>query len=107
MRLKKIMYFWILGKSINQLSKNGEHYNEKEACEKRTTNILDIPGRKYAFDSTTILCDLPHLNRSTYEILQILSIFLTDKTHLRVLFDKTNFNDVKDQFSQIIPGLFD
>lgn len=29
----------------------------KEACEKRTTNILDIPERKYAFDSTTIpLC---------------------------------------------------
>jgi len=47
------------------------------------------------------------LNRSTYEILQILSISLTDKTHLRDLFDKTNFNDVKDQFSQIIPGLFD
>ena len=26
----------------------------KEACEKRTTNILDISGKKYAFDSTTI-----------------------------------------------------
>ena len=24
----------------------------KEACEKRTTNILDISGKKYAFDST-------------------------------------------------------
>lgn len=32
-------------------------YMMKEACEKRATNILDIPGRKYAFDSTTIpLC---------------------------------------------------
>ena len=30
----------------------------KEACEKRTTNILDISGKKYAFDSTTIpLCE--------------------------------------------------
>ena len=29
----------------------------KEVCEKRATNILDIPGKKYAFDSTTIpLC---------------------------------------------------
>ena len=29
----------------------------KEACDKRATNILDIPGKKYAFDSTTIpLC---------------------------------------------------
>lgn len=32
-------------------------YMMKEACEKRSTHILDIPGRKYAFDSTTIpLC---------------------------------------------------
>lgn len=32
-------------------------YMMKEACEKRETNILNIPGKKYAFDSTTIsLC---------------------------------------------------
>ena len=32
-------------------------YMMKEACEKRSTNLLDIPGKKYAFDSTTIpLC---------------------------------------------------
>ena len=47
------------------------------------------------------------LERSTYEVLQILSISLTDKTHLRDLFDKTNFNDVKDRFGPLIPGLFD
>ena len=47
------------------------------------------------------------LERSTYKVLQILSISLTDKTHLRDLFDKTNFNDVKDQFGPRIPGLFD
>ena len=46
------------------------------------------------------------LKRSTYEVLQILSISLTDKTHLRDLFDKTNFNDVKEQFDPLIPGLF-
>lgn len=46
------------------------------------------------------------LKRSTYEVLQILSISLTDKTHLRDLFDKTNFNDVKEQFVPLIPGLF-
>ena len=46
------------------------------------------------------------LKRSTYEVLQILSISLTDKTHLRDLFDKTNFNDVKEQFVTLIPGLF-
>lgn len=47
------------------------------------------------------------LKRSTYEVLQILSISLTDKTPLRELFDKTYFNDVKEQFDPLIPGLFD
>ena len=47
------------------------------------------------------------LKPSTYEVLQILSISLTDKTHLRDLFDKTNFNDVKDLNDPQIPGLFD
>ena len=30
------------------------HYIMKGACEKRATNILEIPGKKYAFNSTTI-----------------------------------------------------
>lgn len=47
------------------------------------------------------------IERSTYEVLQILSISLTDKTPLRDLFDKTNFNDVKEQLVPLIPGLFD
>ena len=47
------------------------------------------------------------LKRSTYELLQILSISLTDKTPLRELFDKTYSNDVKEQFDPLIPGLFD
>lgn len=37
------------------------------------------------------------LERSTYEILQILSISLTDKTPLRDLFEKTDYHDVKEQ----------
>ena len=37
------------------------------------------------------------LERSTYEVLQILSILLTDKTPLRNLFDKSDYNDVKEQ----------
>ena len=36
------------------------------------------------------------LERSTYEVLQILSISLTDKTHLKDLFDKTKFQYEKD-----------
>ena len=47
------------------------------------------------------------LKRSTYEVLQILSISLTDKTPLRELFDKTYSNDVKELLDPPIPGLFD
>ncbi|KWW26492.1 MAG: transposase [bacterium P3] len=47
------------------------------------------------------------LKRSTYEVLQILSMSLTDKTPLRELFDKTYSNDVKEQSDPLIPGLFD
>ena len=36
-----------------------------------------------------------YLNRSTYKVLQILNISLTDKTPLPELFNKTNFNDFK------------
>lgn len=47
------------------------------------------------------------LKRSTYEVLQILSMSLTDKTPLRELFDKTYSNDVKEQSGPLIPELFD
>lgn len=47
------------------------------------------------------------LERSTYEVLQILSISLTDKTPLRELFEKTEFNHVKERFGPLILGLFD
>jgi hypothetical protein len=47
------------------------------------------------------------LNRSTYEVLQILSISLTDKTHLRDLFNKTKFQYDKERFRLNEPSLFD
>ena len=47
------------------------------------------------------------LDRSTYEVLQILCISLTFKTTLRVLFDKTKFQNDKDRFGPDGPGLFD
>jgi len=47
------------------------------------------------------------LDRNTDEILQILSISLTDKTHLRDLFDKTKFQNDKERFGPNEPGLFD
>ena len=44
----------------------------------------------------TIVRNDMKLERSTYEVLQILSISLTDKTHLKDLFDKTKFQYDKD-----------
>lgn len=46
------------------------------------------------------------LGRITYEILQILSISLTDKTRLRDLFNKTNFNNDKERCGSREPSLF-
>ena len=47
------------------------------------------------------------LKRSTYEVLQILSISLMDKTPLVDLFEKTDFNNVKELGCPLFPGLFD
>ena len=52
-----------------------------------------------------ILCH-NYLERSIYEILQILGISLTDKTHIRDLFDKKNINDVKDLYGSSEQNLF-
>lgn len=46
------------------------------------------------------------LKRSTYEVLQILSISLTDKTPLRDLFEKTIPNDVKEHDYTLFEGLY-
>lgn len=37
-----------------RIFENFAFYMTKDACEKRATYILDIAGKKYAFDSTTI-----------------------------------------------------
>jgi hypothetical protein len=46
------------------------------------------------------------LDRSTYEILQVLSMSLTDKTHLSDLFNKTKFQNIKERFRRNEPNLF-
>ena len=46
------------------------------------------------------------LERSIYEVLQILGISLTDKTHLRDLLDKLNFKNDKDHYGSSEPNLF-
>ena len=45
------------------------------------------------------------LELTTYEVLQILSVSLTCKTHLRDLLDKTNFQNDKDRFDSSEPLL--
>ena len=47
------------------------------------------------------------LARSTYEVLQRISISLTDKTNLRELFSKTKFQNDKERNSLNGPNLFD
>ena len=47
------------------------------------------------------------LKRSTYEVLQILSISLMDKTPLVDLFERTDFNNIKELVCPLFPGLFD
>ncbi len=64
---------------------------------------------KFALQSITycLVAIVQHdmrLKRSTYEVLQILSISLTDKTPLRDLFEKTNFNDVKELDYPLLGG---
>jgi hypothetical protein len=46
------------------------------------------------------------IERSTYEVLQILSISLTDKTNLRELFSKTKFQNDKERNRLNAPNLF-
>lgn len=68
---------------------------------------IQISAAIIAYSLAPIVQHDMHLEHSTYEILQILSISLTDKTLLRELFEKTNFNDIKEQLDSLIPGLFD
>jgi hypothetical protein len=46
------------------------------------------------------------LSRSTYEVLQILSISLTDKIPLADLFNKANFKNDKERSGSSEPNLF-
>ena len=75
----------------------------------RTENAvrIQISAAIIAYCLVAIVQHDMRLERSTYEVLQILSISLTDKTPLKELFEKTKFNDVKERFDPLILGLFD
>ena len=59
-------------------------------------------GREFSFLTNDL-----QLKRSTYEVLQILSISLMDKTPLVELFKRTDFNNVKELDCPLFLGLFD
>ena len=59
-----------------------------------------------AYSLVAIIQHDMQLDRSTYEVLQILSISLTDKSQLRDLFDKTKFQNDKERFGPNGPSLF-
>ena len=54
-----------------------------------------------------IVRDELKLKRSTYELLQILGISLTDKTPMRELFEKRETGTPDAQTTPFIPGLLD
>ncbi len=90
-------------------------YMMEQAWKKRVTDIFKLKGNVYAFDSSAIIAyclvaivqhDL-QLKRSTYEVLQILSISLMDKTPLVDLFERTDFNNVKELGCPLFSWLFD
>ena len=58
----------------------------------------------YSF--ATIVQHNMKLERSVYDVLQILGIYLIDKTYLSDLFDKLNFKNVKDRYDSSEPNLF-
>jgi len=47
-----------------------------------------------------------HVERSTYEVLQILSVSLMDKTPLRQLFERAQFDAAEEQLPPLWPQLF-
>lgn len=68
---------------------------------------IQISAAIIAYCLVAIVQQSMKIERSTYEVLQILSISLTDKTPLQDLFEKTKINNVKDLIDSLIPGLFD
>ncbi|MEG0789842.1 MAG: IS4 family transposase, partial [Alistipes sp.] len=68
---------------------------------------IQIYSAVCAYCLVAILQHNLEIDRTTYEVLQILSISLTDKTPIRDLFNKTNFQYDKELFDLNEPNLFD
>ena len=74
------------------------------------SSALLLPSHSHAIIAYCLVAIVQHdlqLKRLTYEVLQILSISLMDKTPLVDLFERTDFNNVKELDCPLFPGLFD
>lgn len=76
---------------------------DKKILESTTENVARIQISVVII--TYCLVAIVQYDMQLYEILQILSISLMDKTPLQELFNKTNFNDVKEQFNPLYSGV--
>lgn len=70
-------------------------------------SVLQIYTAIITYCLVAIVQHYMRLERSTYEVLQILSISLTDKTPLADLFAKTNFNNVNERNGYKEPYMLD
>ena len=96
---------------------HGDKYDKHFACWNQLLTLMfgQLGNRESLRDIAAIiaycLVAIVHhdkrLERSTYEVLQILGISLTDKTSLKDLPENTNFNDVKELDNPHIPRSLD
>lgn len=84
-----------------------QHLRIKKFCETSENTVrIQIYCAIITYCLVTIVQDDMKLERSMYEVLQILGISPTDKTHLSDLFNKSNFKNVKDRYGSSEPNLF-
>ena len=85
---------------------NGQVSLNSDLSAKMLLFMLNFIAVICAYCIVAIVLHDMRLDRSTYEVLQILSMSLTDTTHLRDLFDKTIFKNDKDRSGSGEPNLF-
>ena len=84
-----------------------QHLKIKKFCSTTDNAVrVQIYSAICTYCLVTIVQHDMQLDRSTFEVLQILSISLTDKINLRDLFDKTKFQNDKERFGQNEASLF-
>lgn len=104
----KLQNFMKTGDRLNWLFKWFKQHLKIKKFYGNTENPVkrQIYSAIIAYCLVAIIQHVIEIERITYEILQILSISLTDKTIFRGLFNKTNFNNDKERCGFSEPSLF-